>query len=281
MLFRSVSSVDTGQYSNAIELNAVQRANPEMQKRVANVVRAMTECGENPIRSIHDHGAGGHLNCLSELIDKSGGKINVDKLPVGDPTLSDKEIIGNESQERMGLLVNKENTEIIKQTALRERAPYFLVGEATNDERLRFVRENGENAIDLTLSDFFGSTPKTVLHDSDKPYHFNDIDYKKEQFNKYLEQVLQLEAVACKDWLTNKVDRSVTGRVALQQCAGEVQLPLNNLGISALDYQGKRGIGTALGHSPVAALADPAKASADRRGYFKGYAGHLWHGMVL
>ncbi len=257
----AVSSVDTGQFSNAIELNAVQRANPEMQKRVANVVRAMTECGNNPIRSIHDHGAGGHLNCLSELIDKSGGVINVGNLPVGDPTLSDKEIIGNESQERMGLLVNKENTEIIKQTALRERAPYFQVGEATNDERLRFIRENGENAIDLTLSDFFGSTPKTIMHDSDKPYHFNDIDYKKEQFNKYLEQVLQLEAVACKDWLTNKVDRSVTGRIALQQCAGAIQLPLNNLGISTLDYQGIKGIGTALGHSPVAALADPAKGS--------------------
>ena len=257
----AVSSVDTGQFSNAIELNAVQRANPEMQKRVANVVRAMTECGNNPIRSIHDHGAGGHLNCLSELIDKSGGVINVGNLPVGDPTLSDKEIIGNESQERMGLLVNKNDTEIIKQTALRERAPYFQVGEATNDERLRFVRENGENAIDLTLSDFFGSTPKTIMHDSDKPYHFNDIDYKKEQFNKYLEQVLQLEAVACKDWLTNKVDRSVTGRIALQQCAGAIQLPLNNLGISTLDYQGIKGIGTALGHSPVAALADPAKGS--------------------
>ena len=257
----AVSSVDTGQFSNAIELNAVQRANPEMQKRVANVVRAMTECGNNPIRSIHDHGAGGHLNCLSELIDKSGGVINVGNLPVGDPTLSDKEIIGNESQERMGLLVNKNDTEIIKQTALRERAPYFQVGEATNDQRLRFIREDGNNAIDLSLGDFFGSTPKTVLYDTDKPYHFNDIEYKKEQFNKYLEQVLQLEAVACKDWLTNKVDRSVTGRIALQQCAGAIQLPLNNLGISALDYQGVKGIGTALGHSPVAALADPAKGS--------------------
>ena len=257
----AVSSVDTGQFSNAIELNAVQRANPEMQKRVANVVRAMTECGNNPIRSIHDHGAGGHLNCLSELIDKSGGVINVANLPVGDPTLSDKEIIGNESQERMGLLVNKNDTEIIKQTALRERAPYFQVGEATDDQRLRFIREDGNNAIDLSLGDFFGSTPKTVLYDTDKPYHFNDIEYKKEQFNKYLEQVLQLEAVACKDWLTNKVDRSVTGRVALQQCAGAIQLPLNNLGISALDYQGVKGIGTALGHSPVAALADPAKGS--------------------
>ena len=257
----AVSSVDTGQFSNAIELNAVQRANPEMQKRVANVVRAMTECGDNPIRSIHDHGAGGHLNCLSELIDKSGGVINVGNLPVGDPTLSDKEIIGNESQERMGLLVNKNDTEIIKQTALRERAPYFQVGEATDDQRLRFIREDGNNAIDLSLGDFFGSTPKTVLYDTDKPYQFNDIEDKKEQFNKYLEQVLQLEAVACKDWLTNKVDRSVTGRVALQQCAGAIQLPLNNLGISALDYQGVKGIGTALGHSPVAALADPAKGS--------------------
>ena len=221
----------------------------------------MTECGDNPIRSIHDHGAGGHLNCLSELIDKSGGVINVANLPVGDPTLSDKEIIGNESQERMGLLVNKNDTEIIKQTALRERAPYFQVGEATDDQRLRFIREDGNNAIDLSLGDFFGSTPKTVLYDTDKPYQFNDIEYKKEQFNKYLEQVLQLEAVACKDWLTNKVDRSVTGRVALQQCAGAIQLPLNNLGISALDYQGVKGIGTALGHSPVAALADPAKGS--------------------
>lgn len=257
----AVSSVDTGQYSNAIELNAVQRANPEMQKRVANVIRAMTENDTNPIRSIHDHGAGGHLNCLSELIDKSGGVINVDNLPVGDPTLSDKEIIGNESQERMGILVKKEDTEIIRKTALRERAPYFLVGESKDDQRLRFVRENGENPIDLTLSDFFGSTPKTVLNDTDKPYSFNAIEYKKEQFYHYLTQVLQIEAVACKDWLTNKVDRSVTGRVALQQCAGSIQLPLNNLGISALDFQGIKGIGTALGHASVAGLIDPAKGS--------------------
>lgn len=257
----AVSSVDTGQYSNAIELNAVQRANPEMQKRVANVIRAMTENDTNPIRSIHDHGAGGHLNCLSELIDKSGGVINVDNLPVGDPTLSDKEIIGNESQERMGILVKKEDTEIIRKTALRERAPYFLVGESKDDQRLRFVRENGENPIDLTLSDFFGSTPKTVLNDTDKPYNFNAIEYKKEQFYHYLTQVLQIEAVACKDWLTNKVDRSVTGRVALQQCAGSIQLPLNNLGISALDFQGIKGIGTALGHASVAGLIDPAKGS--------------------
>ena len=257
----AVSSVDTGQYSNAIELNAVQRANPEMQKRVSNVIRAMAEKDTNPIRSIHDHGAGGHLNCLSELIEDTGGVVYVDNLPVGDPTLSDKEIIGNESQERMGLLVKKKDLWLVRKTAERERAPYYEVGEVTGDGRLRFVRKEGEAPIDLAVSDFFGSAPKTVLNDISKPYHFKKISYTKRDFHKYLEKVLQLEAVACKDWLTNKVDRSVTGRVAQQQTVGEVQLPLSNLGISALDYTGTRGIATALGHAPIPALIDAAAGS--------------------
>jgi phosphoribosylformylglycinamidine synthase len=221
----------------------------------------MVENDSNPVRSIHDHGAGGHLNCLSELIDKSGGTVYVDNLPVGDPTLSDKEIIGNESQERMGLLVNKQDTEIIRQTAERERAPYYMVGESTDDKRLRFIRKNGVNPIDLSLSDFFGSAPKTVLTDNDVDYKFKKVEYQNNKFEDYLKKVLQLEGVACKDWLTNKVDRSVTGRVALQQCAGEVQLPLTDLGIMALDYQGVRGIGTALGHAPAAALVSPEAGS--------------------
>ncbi len=257
----AVSSVDTGQYSNAIELNAVQRANPEMQKRVSNVIRAMAEKDTNPIRSIHDHGAGGHLNCLSELIEDAGGVVHVDRLPVGDPTLSDQEIIGNESQERMGLLVKKKDLALVRKTAERERAPYYEVGEVTGDERLRFVREKGEAPIDLAISDFFGSAPKTILTDTTKPVKFKRISYTKRDFNKYLKRVLQLEAVACKDWLTNKVDRSVTGRVAQQQCVGEVQLPLANLGISALDYTGRRGVATALGHAPIAGLIDPAAGS--------------------
>ncbi len=257
----AVSSVDTGQYSNAIELNAVQRANPEMQKRVSNVIRAMAEKDTNPIRSIHDHGAGGHLNCLSELIEDTGGVVYVDNLPVGDPTLSDKEIIGNESQERMGLLVKKKDLWLVRKTAERERAPYYEVGEVTGDGRLRFVRKEGEAPIDLAVSDFFGSAPKTVLNDISKPYHFKKISYTKRDFHKYLEKVLQLEAVACKDWLTNKVDRSVTGRVAQQQTVGEVQLPLSNLGISALDYTGTRGIATALGHASIPALIDATAGS--------------------
>ena len=103
----SVSSVDTGRYSSGIELNAVQRANAEMQKRSYNVVRALCEEDTNPIVSIHDHGSAGHVNCLSELVEDCGGLIDMSKLPIGDHTLSAKEIIANESQERMGLLIDE------------------------------------------------------------------------------------------------------------------------------------------------------------------------------
>ncbi|HLO90951.1 MAG TPA: phosphoribosylformylglycinamidine synthase [Lentimicrobium sp.] len=258
----AVSSVATGQFSNALELNAVQRSNPEMQKRVYNVVRAMAETDNNPVISIHDHGAGGHLNCLSELVEATGGKINIDKLPVGDPTLSDREIIGNESQERMGLVVGNNDLSLIKRVADRERAPFFEVGETTGDHNLTFINnKNNSRPIDLALHDMFGKPPKTVMQDKHVRQRFAPLNYKASNLRSYIEQVLQLESVACKDWLTNKVDRSVTGRVAVQQSAGPVQLPLNNMGVVALDYQGIKGIATSIGHAPAAGLIDPAAGS--------------------
>jgi len=258
----AVSSVATGQFSNALELNAVQRSNPEMQKRVYNVVRAMAESDNNPVISIHDHGAGGHLNCLSELVEATGGKIHIDQLPVGDPTLSDREIIGNESQERMGLVISNENVSLIKKVAERERAPFYQVGETTGDHHLTF--ENSQKnikPIDLALHDMFGKPPRTVMTDKHIKQQFDTINYNETSLQQYIEQVLQLESVACKDWLTNKVDRSVTGKVALQQTAGTIQLPLNNLGVVALDYQEKKGIATSIGHAPAAGLIDPSSGS--------------------
>ncbi len=257
----AVSSVNTGQYAGAIELNAVQRANPEMQKRVQNVVRAMAERDDNPIVSIHDHGAGGHLNCLSELVESTGGHITMDRLPVGDPTLSAREIIGNESQERMGILVGEEHIDMLKRIAERERAPLYVVGETTDDMRLVFERDNGEKPIDLALSDMFGSSPKTIMSDKRVERTFAPIEYSTERFEEYLDNVLRMESVASKDWLTNKVDRSVTGRVARQQCVGEIQLPLSDLGAMALDFRGQSGIATTIGHAPQVALVDPAAGS--------------------
>ena len=258
----AVSSADTGEFSSAIELNAVQRSNPEMQKRAANAVRGMVESDANAIVSIHDHGAGGHLNCLSELVEDTGGKIDLDKLPVGDPTLSAKEIIGNESQERMGLVIGKKDIALLERIAARERSPMYEVGNVTGDDRFTFESQTtSEKPMDVNLSDIFGSSPKTIMTDITVDRRYTDATYSLEFFHDYLEQVLQLEAVACKDWLTNKVDRCVGGRVAKQQCVGPLQLPLNNVGVMALDFKGKEGIATTIGHSPISGLIAPRAGS--------------------
>lgn len=254
----AVSSADTGEFSSGIELNAIQRSNPEMQKRAANAIRGLVESDHNPIVSIHDHGAGGHLNCLSELIEETGGLIDLDKLPVGDPTLSAKEIIGNESQERMGLVIGQNDIELLQKIADRERSPMYQVGEVTDNHRFTFEsKTTGKKPMDFALEDFFGSSPKTIMTDKTVTINYADLNYSQEKIATYLEQVLQLEAVACKDWLTNKVDRCVGGKVAKQQCAGPIQLPLNNCGVMALDYLGKEGIATSIGHAPIASLIDP------------------------
>ncbi len=258
----AVSSVATGEFANVIELNAVQRSNPEMQKRVSNAIRALVESKDNPIISVHDHGAGGHLNCLSELVEETGGNIDINKLPVGDSTLSDKEIIGNESQERMGLAIKEKDIELLTKIADRERAPIYTVGEATGDNKFVLSRNGAKKAaIDWGLSHMFGSPPKTVLVDKSSPANYKEPKYDPKALEQHLKRVLQLEGVACKDWLTNKVDRSVTGRVAKQQTCGEIQLPLNNVAVMALDFVNNKGIATSLGHAPVAALADPVKGS--------------------
>jgi phosphoribosylformylglycinamidine synthase len=258
----AVSSADTGAFGSGIELNAIQRSNPEMQKRVANAVRGMVESGNNTIVSIHDHGAGGHLNCLSELVEETGGNIDLDKLPVGDPTLSAKEIIGNESQERMGLVISKENIDTLQKIADRERAPMYTVGNVTGNHRFTFESaKTGAKPMDLKMDDMFGSSPKVVMNDKTVERNYQPVKYEIAKLHEYLEQLLQLEAVASKDWLTNKVDRCVGGHVAKQQCAGPLQLPLNNVGVMALDFQGRDGIATSIGHAPLSALIDPAAGS--------------------
>ena len=262
----AVSSVATGEYANAIELNAVQRSNPEMQKRAYNAIRAIAEEDNNTIISVHDHGAGGHLNCLSELVEEVGGTIDIAKLPIGDETLSYKEIIGNESQERMGLVMKDADADHLQKIAERERAPFYKIGKTTGEHNFTLKdSRNGVAPIDLAIGDMMGSTPKTVMTGTtvEKPYA--DVrpvsDYKPEELTKVIEDILSLESVACKDWLTNKVDRSVTGLIACQQTAGEIQLPLNDVAVTAISYDSNRGIATSIGHAPAVGLIDPAAGS--------------------
>ena len=260
----AVSSANTGAFTNEIELNAIQRSNPEMQKRAANAIRALVESAKNPVISIHDHGAGGHLNCLSELVEDTGGIIHINQLPLGDPTLSAKEIIGNESQERMGLILSGKDARLLETIAQRERAPFYIVGQVTGDQHFSFVNDvNGDKPIDLAINSLFGDAPKTTLLDEKKKLDYDNASYRFSEVESYLKNLLMLEAVGCKDWLTNKVDRCVTGRVAQQQTVGALQLPLSNCGVMALDYNGKYGVATAIGHAPVIGLIDPAKGSVN------------------
>ena len=264
----SVSSVDTGRYASGIELNAVQRANPEMQKRAYNLIRALCEEDVNPVVSIHDHGSAGHVNCLSELVEQCGGEIDMTRLPIGDKTLSSKEIIANESQERMGLLIDEKHIEHVRRIAERERAPLYVVGETTGDAHFSFRQADGVKPFDLDVAQMFGHSPKTYMTDETVERHYSSVnDVLKDMhldasaMQNLIERVLRLEAVACKDWLTNKVDRSVTGKIARQQCQGPLQLPLADCGVAALDYRGRHGIATALGHAPQAGLASAEAGS--------------------
>jgi phosphoribosylformylglycinamidine synthase len=253
----AVSSSDTGAFDKGIELNAVQRSNPEMQKRAANTIVALVESEGNPIISIHDHGAGGHLNCLSELVEPKGGVIEIDQLPIGDPTLSDMEIIGNESQERMGLIIDKKDLSLLQAVADRERSPMYVVGEVSGDGSFIFKSDRkASKPIDLHLKDMFGSSPKLVLEDQTWNTDYNEISTSDDKIFEYLHNVLSLEGVGCKDWLTNKVDRCVGGKVAVQQCCGPLQLPLNNCGVMALDFYSTNGVATSIGHAAIPSMID-------------------------
>jgi phosphoribosylformylglycinamidine synthase len=159
------------------------------------------------------------------------------------------------------MVVDAKDIPYVERVAQRERAPMYVVGETTGDHRFVFSDSNGRKPIDLEMADMFGNSPKTVMRDTSVETSYKAPEYDESKINEYVRNVLSLEAVACKDWLTNKVDRSVTGRVARQQCQGEIQLPLSDCGVVALDYTGRSGIATSIGHAPQVALADSAKGS--------------------
>jgi phosphoribosylformylglycinamidine synthase len=195
-------------------------------------------------------------------VEDTGGVIDIDRLPLGDPGLSFKEILGNESQERMGLVISPGDKKLLEEVSLRERAPFYIVGKVTGDKHFKaFSSASGETPVDMSLMHLFGNTPVLKISGKTQPTVYPEFNYDSARWEEYLEQVLRLEAVASKDWLTHKVDRCVTGRIAKQQTCGTLQLPLNNVGVVALDYRGKDGIATSIGHAPAAGLINAAAGS--------------------
>ena len=158
----------------------------------------------------------------------------------------------------MGLVISEKHIDTLQKIADRERSPMYTVGEVTGNHRFIFEsKSNGNKPMDFNLEDMFGSSPKTILSDKTIVRNYKSVSYSVDLFQTYLKSVLKLESVACKDWLTNKVDRCVGGKVAKQQCVGPLQLPLNNVGVMALDYNSQEGVATSIGHAPIAALIDP------------------------
>lgn len=257
----SVSSMDGGSYG-AMALNAVQRANPEMQRRVANVIRALVDAGAPGIAAIHDHGAGGHVNALSELMSPVGGHVDMERLAKGDATLTDAELLCNESQERVALAVSAESLPLVEAIARRERAPLSVVGTIEATGRIVFSRK-GATPFDMAVSELFAEVPQREV--AGKTWVMDEIDdvtYKSYITYKIYKRAVKSYSIAagCKDWLTGKVDRSVGGLVARQQCVGELQLPLADCGVTALSFTGDCGIATSIGHAPLVALSNVRKS---------------------
>ena len=167
----------------------------------------------------------------------------------------------------MGLVISPNDLKKIEEICQRENAPIYVVGKVKENSRfLVHSSKNKRKIIDLELSDFFGNSPKTMLYDKKLRFSYSNFKYNESLIEEYLVKVLNLESVACKDWLTNKVDRCVTGKVAIQQCTGPLQLPLNNCGVMALDFNSMDGVATSIGHSPLTSLIDSGSGSRNSIG---------------
>lgn len=256
----AASSMLQGENVSDLDFDAVQRGDAEMEQKMNRVIRSCNEMGEKTIVDvIHDQGAGGPANVLKELVEHSGGRVEIRNIRVGDPTMSVLEIYVAEYQERTGFLIRPENIEKFKEICAREKVGCEVLGEVTGD--LRFVlHDSNDNStpVDIELDDLLGDIPQKHFEDkrlqvANPPLIY---DHNLSVFD-LLKDVLRLVSVGSKRFLTNKVDRAVTGLIAQQQCCGALQLPLSNVAVVAQSHFGKTGAATAIGEQPIKMLVDP------------------------
>ncbi len=257
----AASSMVHGENMAELDFNAVQRGDAEMEQKLNRVIRACVELGEgNPIVSIHDQGAGGNCNVLKEIVDPAGARIEIRQVPVGDETLSVLELWGAEYQENDALLLTPEHEALFGALCEREKVPWAVVGRVTGDGRV-VVHDaaDGTTPVDLELAQVLGDMPqKTFTLERSRPRLQPLTLPSGLTVRAALERVLRLVSVGSKRFLTTKVDRSVTGLVAQQQCAGPLHLPVADVAVIAQSHLDTVGGATAIGEQPVKGLADPA-----------------------
>ena len=256
----SASSLIQGEDREDLDFNAVQRGNAQMEQKMNRVIRACIEMGDkNPILSIHDQGAGGPCNVLTELVEPAGGKIEIRNIQVGDKTMSVLEIWGAEFQERNAFLIKQERLKQFKTICEREKVNYEVLGEITGDGRI-VVHDNLDNStpVDLNLD-------KILSHIPQKTFKLERIKKKLMPLRlpadlsvgKALKIIFELPSVGSKGFLVRKVDRSVTGLIAQQQCCGPLQLPVSDVAVVAQSHFGLTGAALAIGEQPIKILVNP------------------------
>ncbi|MGB5881973.1 MAG: phosphoribosylformylglycinamidine synthase, partial [Thermoanaerobaculia bacterium] len=257
----AASSMVQGENVAELDFNAVQRGDAEMEQKLNRVIRACIEMGDhNPIVSIHDQGAGGNCNVLKEIVEPAGARLGIRNILLGDHTLSVLEIWGAEYQENDALLLRPEHAELFRRLCAREKVPFSFVGEITGDGRVVVYDETDDTTpVDLELETVLGDMPQ-------KRFVLERIPPRLEPLalpagltvRDALDRVLRLLAVGSKRFLTTKVDRSVTGLVARQQCAGPLQLTVADVAVIAQSHFGTTGAATAIGEQPIKGLLDSA-----------------------
>ena len=257
----AASSMIQGENVAELDFNAVQRGDAEMEQKVNRVIRACVEMGDrNPIVSIHDQGAGGNCNVVKEIIYPAGARIEVRKIQSGDDTLSALELWGAEYQEQNALLIRPGSRETFEAVCRREKVPCAFIGRISGDGRIVLHDErDGSTPVDLDLEKVLGDMPqKTFRLDRIAPALSPLALPRSVSVRGALDRVLRLLSVGSKRFLTNKVDRSVTGLVARQQCAGPLQLTVSDVAVIAQSHFGQTGAAIAIGEQPVKTLIDPA-----------------------
>lgn len=256
----AASSVVSGENREELDFNAVQRGDAEMEQKMNRVVRGCVEMGkDNPIISIHDQGAGGPCNVLTEITEPAGGRIDVRNINVGDKTMSVLEIWSAEAQERNALLIHKDSLQEFEALCKRERSPYEVLGEITGDGRIILHdSKNDTEPVNLELEKILGKMPQKTFTDTTARQDLSSLKIPENMsVRDALKRVLRVLAVGSKRFLTSKVDRSVTGLVAAQQCVGSMQLPVADVSITARSLEeSTSGTAIAIGEQPIKMLVD-------------------------
>ncbi len=257
----SASSMVHGAQDAGLDYKSVQRGNAEMENRANRVIQACAEmCEKNPIESIHDQGAGGPSNVLTELMEPLGGRIDIRKINVGDATMSVLEIWVAEFQEGYGLLVRPENIDLFKSICNRERVACEVLGEITGDGNV-VVYDSADNTtpVNLSLEDILGKLPRKRFASERKSVTRDPLVIPKGLTIEHaFENISKLPQDGSKNYLVHKVDRSVTGLVVRQQCCGPLQVPVSDVAVTADGFFGHTGVAVAFGEQPIKMLLSSA-----------------------